>query len=279
MKRWIAFLMAAVLLFSLCACGMKRPGTPYVSPGGNTTTTKEAQPEPDYPDANEPEETDAADAWKAQYQQALQNLLDAGTPISGAWVYDVDGDGIPLVALSITQYAVHPMPEYLLNYKNGQLIVKDDIELGGTGGSINNRALFVSGTDYLITRMQGMTVGTFLDNETTVFAPSAQGDTYTAVETFSVDTTQIEEEANARFENDPSADASDFIARIAEETDQRIAKYAPDGKFYDYADEMTEFVDFDDEDFVRQMRSAVGYLEHALGITLTLDESLYADVY
>lgn len=274
MRRWIAFLMTSVLLFTLCACGSKQNGSEDSSPTDSAKEITEAAST--QADSNE---TVESDAWKAQYQQALQNLLDKGMPISGAWVYDVDADGIPSVALSVTKYALHPLPEYLLNYKNGHLIEKDDIELDGTGGSINNQALFGNGTDNLIVRVQGMTSGTWADNNTKVFTVSPQGDAYVTVEEFSIDTTEMEEEGERRYAADPNVDVSDFIARITEETDQRVAKYAPDGKFYDYAEEMTWFSNLEDDDTAKQMRDAVAYLEDALGITLTLDESLYADVY
>lgn len=265
MKRWITFLMTIALLFTLCACGSDHSGA--------AETANEAQSEPQTQDAEK------SDAWREAYRQQLQCLLDEGTPISGAWVYDVDGDGVPSVALSLTQYAVHPMPEYILNSKNGRLIIKDDVELGGTGGSINNQALFASGTDYLILREQGMTVGTFLGNNTAVWTVSPQTGEYTAVEEFSVDTTQIEQEADGRFKTDPSASVSDLIDRITEESDQRIAQYAPDGKFFNYADEMTWFADLDENDIGTQMQKAVMYFKDELGITLQVDETVYADLF
>ena len=78
--------------------------------------------------------------WKEQYGNYIQSVLDNGTLITGAWIYDMDDDGVPMVALSTSQ-ADHRIPNIIINYKEGKLIVKDDIKSAGTGGAVNYRWL------------------------------------------------------------------------------------------------------------------------------------------
>ena len=265
-KRIIALPLILSMLLSFAACGQKTAAPEKPASAQNETSAAETAAQPA-----------TADEWRALYRQELQQLLDGGEQIVGAWVYDVDGDGVPLVALS-TVRAIYSMPQLLLNYKAGSLIKKDDIEMDGTGGAVKSEALFCEGTDYLIDRIQGASPGLWSTNRTTLFDISLQDKAYTQADSFSVDTTEMEEEAMRVYERDPDAvDAAGYAKKIADETDSWIREHCADRQILNYADEMTSFIT---DGYIgknpEQMRAAVGYLEHALGIDLELDESLYA---
>lgn len=217
--------------------------------------------------------------WKSQYCSYIQSALDNGTLITGAWIYDVDGDGVPMVALSTSQ-ATHRIPNIVINYKDGQLIVKDDIKTIGTGGAVLQKALFREGTNSFVVTMQGMTEGTWANADIEIYEISNKGYTYSQEYRSEIYTYDLEGEFETNNLHSID-DVNKYISAVTDRINDDIEKYyGENNKLLNYNDYMTVFdITFDgfqSRDKAVQMRVPVSYLEKELGIKLSINEDNYS---
>ncbi len=210
--------------------------------------------------------------WKAQYEKTLQQIIDQGYWINAIWVNDVDGDGIPMVALS-TNNAAFKIPNIVLNYKNGKTVVKNDIVNSGSGWSVIDEVWFCKGTDYLIFRTYGNTTGTFTTNQQTIFDISDFG-TYSVV---AEDEIILPYEYELELEDlyvstGGNFDFSKYQNYIKEELNQSAyITLGNDVSLVNFAEVMKDFGIFDSEEHSGiVIQSAIDYLNEQLGTNLSI---------
>lgn len=214
--------------------------------------------------------------WNTQYQEYLQVLLDKGTLITGAWIYDVDGDGIPMVALSTSQ-AAHRIPNIIINFKNNHFVVKNDIVTAGTGNAVKQEAFFCLGTDSFAISLQGMTSGTWTQAELDIYDLSSNEYVYSLENHMDLYTYDLEETAKATVMHD---EISLYTKTVTERLESELKEYFGQEKtLINYNDNLTVFdITFDgnqSRDYYIQMNAPVAFLEKNLGISLSLNKENY----
>ena len=209
--------------------------------------------------------------WKNQYEEILQKMIDDGYQITAAWVEDVDGDGVPMVALS-TNSAVYRIPNIILNYEDGKAVVKDDIVNSGSGWSVVDEVWFCEKTDYVIFRYYGNTTGTLTTNRQTIYNISEFGTYSVCLDNEIFLPGEYEEEISA-FHNagNSSFDLEKYQNYFVEEMDKDARELiGDDAVFVNYAYVMREFYDYSDNvEYETVVPSVVAYLNGHLGTDLT----------
>lgn len=221
------------------------------------------------------ESTKGSTDWRTAYSEYLQGLIDGGVMLVDAWVKDVDGDGIPLVAVS-TMTTGFAMPHIIINFKNGKLVEGGIDNEAGSGWSILDRALFVKGTDYIVSSHVGNTTGTLTYNNLVIYEPGENGE-YKAIYNYETELPkEYEDELRVLYETyDSDFDFSKFQNYFIDAHDTFIRqKLGDDVEFYNYADVKVNFGDsmsaYGDESAAKVTTTkAIEYFNQELGIELS----------
>lgn len=212
--------------------------------------------------------------WKTQYETLLQQMIDEGYTLNSVWIGDVDGDGVPMIALS-DRYVAYKTPDIIINYKDGRLVVKDDLvaehDVANSGTSTITKAWFCEGTNQLALRSLGNTTGLFHLNSQTIFDISELG-TYSiisqnqGIELPEWYETRITELRNAQGDN---FDFREFTQYFEEALDMELYSVVGDNaRLINYSEVMHEFGTIADDDFNAVLCKVIDYINQQLGLNL-----------
>ncbi len=134
MKKIVSLIIVFALIFVFAACDN--------STGANGDTQK----------------------WQKKYAETLQRYINGGDLFGGVYVADIDGDGIPTVALSTSPYVLKS-PDIVITYVEGNVIVYEQNEETDSGNAVTTELYFIKGTHDFVFRSIGNTTGTFTANE------------------------------------------------------------------------------------------------------------------
>lgn len=271
MKKIISVLAVFAMLLSASACGNYE--ITFVKNSGETNTVS------DFVDETESEETTSEiteeseyPEWKVQYEKALQQIIDSSYCINAVCVNDNDGDGVPEIALS-TQNAAFRIPNIIIDFKDGEMVVKDDIENSGSGWSVVDEVWFCEGEDYVIVRYYGNTTGTFSTNKQTVYGVSDFGAYSVVAEDEIILPPELEKEFEDLYVSEGGdVDITKFQNYIKDELDKSLYNsVGEDAVLVNYADVMKDFgLPESEEQAYDITASAVEYLNEQLGFETPL---------
>ena len=262
MKRIIALLISLTVLLSFSSCGKSEPEPPE-----ETSQAEKSEYVHSYVSSAETDET----GWKELYENAIQEFIDDDYCFNGVYIEDIDGDGVPMVALSCN-YAVFRIPNIILNIKDGKIAVIDDIFNSGSGWSVIDEVLFCRGTDYVVSRFRGNTYGTFTSNRQIIYDISDSG-TYTIVREDEIELpSEYEKEIEELHGSDSNYNFSKYQLYIESRMDSILKdEFGENAEIISFADKMTDLIEYrnDQQDnFDVVTRATVDYINSYLGTSI-----------
>ena len=142
----------------------------------------------------EPETTvvseDVLSAAKAAYCEELSQLsyfdnLNINN-VGGVFLFENTADGIPFLAISIPYSDTYPSPDIVYKYVDGE-VIEINPESAGTGGTVRDEFWFVDGTDIVVYRYFGNSMGTFGSGKQIIYSDFINGGCSQTSQMFSVD--------------------------------------------------------------------------------------------
>ncbi len=202
--------------------------------------------------------------WKKQYSEKLQEIIDGDYLINAVYINDVNGDGIPVVAIS-TNYANHRIPSVIFDYKDGKLVAKYDIDNLSSGDSVIDKVYFCKGSDSFVYRSYGNTQGTVASNAQEIYNISDFG-SYTVQSKNEVALSPELEAKSASLQD--NGDLTEYQEYIISEQDKKLEEHF--GKDLQLIDYSLAMQDFGQPDSARNDKAIVAYLNTKLGLSLKL---------
>lgn len=240
MKKIISLVLVFILVFMFTACGNT----------GNDETQNQN--------------------WQNEYAAILQRYINGGELFGGVYVADIDGDGIPTVALSTSPY-VFKTPDIIITCVEGHAIVHTLNEEADSGDAVTTEIYFVNGTHDFVVRSIGNTTGTFTANENqSVYVLSP----YLVHEESQKDfrlTDELAKEYQAEIA-EGNNDISKYQDYIISEMNKELENiYGRPVTLTNFKDMGESFIISPNDDINANQHKAVDYLNQKLGICLTFN--------
>ncbi len=221
-------------------------------------------------------EANADVEWRPEYEKLLQKLIENKNPINAVYIGDLNGDEIPVVALS-TDYPAHKIANTVIAFANGR-VVKLGLATDNYGNSCYDEVLFCEGTSYVIYRTIGVTTGTLGTNSQQIYelAPAGSDKDYVLLREDIIEfTAQQQEEIAALNEKSADFDTTEYVAYIKAEQDKIVDELSGGRELVNFAESAEDFGTYSDTETIDIVKPAVDYINEKLRFNLEVKDSWF----